>query len=59
MYSVSIRGNQRVKHKLSLIGMDRITTNQGTVDIGVAYEMFPHIKLLIPGISVTDLYETF
>ena len=34
MYSVSIRDNQGVKHKLSLTGMDRITTNPGTVDIG-------------------------
>ena len=45
MYSVSIRDNQGVKHKLSLMGMDRITTNPGKVDISVAYEKFPHIRV--------------
>ena len=43
MYFVSIRDNWGVKHKRSLMGMDRITANSGTMDIGVAYESFTFI----------------
>ena len=43
-YNVTIKDNQGSKYKLSLLGLDRITTNPGKIDISDAYQLFPHIS---------------
>ena len=42
-YNVTIKDNEGIEYKLALMGLDRITTNPGKIDISEAYQLFPHI----------------
>ena len=43
LYTLRLRDRTGKVHCLSLMGMDKITSNPGRVDVREAYELFPHV----------------
>ena len=43
VYKLVLTDRDGKKHKLNLIGIDRIATNPRKLDVSVAYKLFPHI----------------
>ena len=44
VYLVIVIDREGQKHAMRMIGLDRITSHPGRVDVSVAYNLFPHIE---------------
>ena len=45
IYNVSLEDKQGIEHKVTLYGMEKITSNPEAASIEEAYKLFPHIPI--------------
>ena len=44
VYTLKIKDNLGGVHRLRLLGLEKITSNPGRVDVGAAYDVFPYVE---------------